>query len=90
MKEQAIPKITHPLGKAWEQAENVKILFNTAWVTQVDFDNLLTYQHSQPSGVYEGKMWKRKEDDRWILCWYVNIPNGMCRVETLPLIIDEP
>jgi hypothetical protein len=42
-------------------------------ITEGDFDQLLTYQHSKPTGVYAGKCWKYKvyelkdQEGKW---WY--------------------
>lgn len=78
----AIPDITDPLGRSWRQpSRSVIELDDThALMTQATFEDLAEYSSSQPTGVYEGKMWKRHdglydrrcrpEDRRWLLCWY--------------------
>lgn len=67
-----IPKMTHPLSSAWDQPnpEDVLIDKTHALMSENDFNDLLDYSHSQPSGVYVGKMWKSKVRDNWILCWF--------------------
>ncbi len=67
-----IPEITNKLGKYWEQPnpKRIEIDDTHALMDPEDFCQLADYSHSQPSGVYPGKMWKRKGPDGWILCWY--------------------
>jgi hypothetical protein len=79
---EAIPTITHPLGRSWTQPSRRGILIDDKYavISLRDFEALKEYSCSQPSGVYEGKMWKRHdgafdprcrpEDRRWLLCWY--------------------
>ena len=75
-----IPPITHPWGRIWKQPATSEILLNevAAAMTRNTFDKLLDYTHdelldfthSQPTGCYEGKMWKIKCKDKWYLCWF--------------------
>lgn len=81
---EAIPPITDPLGKSWNQPERSEILIDEthALMTRRTFDQLAEYSGSFPTGVYEGKMWKRHDGsfDReylrhggkpvWMLVWY--------------------
>src|SRR6187549_978694 len=57
-----IPPITNPLGKAWTQPDRRLITFNEnydhAIISHETYMSLLNYSHSQPSGVYAGKMWR--------------------------------
>ena len=56
-----IPRpMLHPYGKHWTQPDPNNILVDDthALMTQADFNQLSDYTQSQPSGVYEGKMWK--------------------------------
>lgn len=55
-----IPHITHPLGKHWQQPDPSSIIIQPvlALLTEQAFKDLHEYSCSQPSGVYEGKMWK--------------------------------
>ncbi len=68
-----IPKMTHPLGKAWSQPSRDKILVckDHVVMSSKTLSELLDYTRSMPSGVYEGKMWKVGTDaGHWLLCWY--------------------
>jgi len=42
----------------------------TAWMTQREFDRMNEYSTSMPTGVVEGKRWKRKEESRWYMGEY--------------------
>lgn len=68
-----IPLITHPMGKHWNQPalENIEVDDTHALMSQRDFDELADYSHSNPSGVYEGKMWKSKYTEGWLLRWWI-------------------
>lgn len=76
-----IPKMSHPFGKYWAQPHRnaVRLSNKFAYLSQYSFGILHNYSRSQPSGVYEGKMWKAKYDGEWYLCWFVNVPVDMCR-----------
>ena len=79
-----IPPIMHPLGSAWKQPDRKLIHIDEkhALMPKQVFDGLLEYSASQPSGVYEGKMWKRHDGiydqqfiarggkPEWLLCWF--------------------
>lgn len=77
-----IPAITHPLGRSWDQPSRRDIVIDDkyALMSSRAFLGLKEYSCSNPSGVYEGKMWKRHDgvydprcrpqDRRWLLCWY--------------------
>jgi len=79
-----IPPMTHPLGQHWNQppTSEIEVDDKFARMTQATFDSLPEYSTTRPSGVYEGKMWKRHDGafDRaflakggkpiWMLCWY--------------------
>jgi hypothetical protein len=74
--------MTHPLSRAWKQPSTDLILLDDthALMSQATFEQLGEYSCSQPTGVYEGKMWVRHdglydkrcrpEDRCWLLCWY--------------------
>ncbi len=72
----AIPVITNPLGKYWKQpeVEQIELDDTHALMSKEIFDELLEYSCSQPTGVYEGKMWKSKTIDGWILRWFAEDP----------------
>lgn len=74
-----VPPITDPLGKHWQQPKRENILVDNthALMSKADFEKLLDYSLSQPSGVYEGKMWKCQRlgpryepTGQWILRWF--------------------
>jgi hypothetical protein len=83
--------MTDPLGKHWEQPSREEILVDDyhAVMTKKSFDQLKDYSQSQPTGVYEGKMWRRQQykevtlrevarhvaTGKWLLCWYGEHPN---------------
>lgn len=67
-----IPEMTHYLSKAWRQpaVSDIEIDNENALMNEEVFKQLMEYSCSQPSGVYEGKMWKSKFDNGWLLCWF--------------------
>lgn len=77
-----IPPITSPLGAHWDQpARSVILVDDThAVMTKAAFRQLPEYSGTIPSGVYEGKMWRRHDgvfdprckpsERRWLLCWF--------------------
>lgn len=73
-----VPPITDPMGRHWEQParESIRVDKERAFMDQKTFDALLAYNTSIPTGVYDGKMWKRNELARgggftknWFLVW---------------------
>jgi hypothetical protein len=100
--ENTIPPITHPLGKSWQQPSPQDILIDDthALMSQETFKALAEYSCSTPTGVYEGKMWKRRDGafDKeflagggkpiWLLCWFSlsETPN-MCSTNSRKIII---
>lgn len=81
---QPIPRITDPMGSAWEQPDRSEIQIDDthAVMSRRTFNKLKEYSASFPTGVYEGKMWKRHDGgfDRqfranggkpiWKLVWF--------------------
>jgi hypothetical protein len=82
-----IPPITDPQGKDWEQPPIWNILLDDkfACMSLKTLHELAEYNCSLPSGVYDGKMWRREihtnpyghwspeEGDQFLyhmLCWY--------------------
>lgn len=74
-----IPPITSELGRSWSQPprENILIDDRHALMSQKDFEALADYSLSQPTGCYDGKMWKSQDFDRygrftgyWLLRWF--------------------
>jgi len=72
-----IPEMTHKLGQYWEQParEDIATDKTHAVMSPEDFCQLSDYSASIPSGVYPGKMWKRKNRAEWLLCWYSETEN---------------
>jgi hypothetical protein len=56
-----IPVITHESGRYWEQPDRSSLLVDDthALMDKAAFEKLHDYSTSFPSGVYDGKMWKR-------------------------------
>lgn len=79
-----IPPITNPLGSVWKQPKVSEILIDDthALMTKSNLDKLSDYSHSQPTGVYHGKMWKSCFVDKnnkiegWHLVWFGKDRNG--------------
>ena len=78
-----IPEMTHPLSKHWEQPDvkNILISESSAIVTKQDLEALSEYSCSDPTGVYEGKTWKRRdrESGGWLLCWFSYSSETHCK-----------
>lgn len=60
-----------------------------------DYDMLKDYTNSQPSCIYEGKMWKRKMgrlgNKKWYLC-YAHDPNdktGKIEISYYKIVLDN-
>ncbi len=56
-----IPPMTHPLARHWDQPDRSEIVFggDQVFMTFATWKKLREYSASIPSGVYEGKMWRR-------------------------------
>lgn len=73
--ENVIPPMTHPWGQVWRQPDSKNIVLDKdyAVMSKKDFDLLPDYTMSEPTGKYNGKMWKGqfrvKGQERWFLCW---------------------
>ena len=86
-KNNTIPLITHPFGRAWQQPPKYLILVDDthAVMSRLDFEILMDYTRSQPSALYNGKMWKiqRKFEDgvKWFLCYCHNENNNTSEIE---------
>lgn len=69
--EQIPPLPKEHLG--WEAPDRSEILAidkDYVLMRQDTLDRLLDYTHSQPTGLYSGKMWKAKsQEGKWMLCW---------------------
>lgn len=73
-KNNIIPPMTHPLSSGWKnnpKVEDIIVTNKTATMSRKDFDKLLDYSRSTPTGVYEGKMWKNyTSENSWYLNWW--------------------
>jgi len=87
-----IPEMVHPLSKYWKQPDRLDVDINNEYATmnRTAFNKLHDYTRSEPSGVYEGKMWKKKINPggKWFLFWYdeSNDP-GYCSVKCKEILI---
>lgn len=94
-----IPPITHPLGRHWNQPprESIELDETHALMSEATFKKLSDYSGTYPSGVYEGKMWRRHdglfdpecppERRRWLLCWYANLDATRCKIEMREVLL---
>lgn len=79
-----IPPMAHELARYWDQPAREAIVFDDkhAWMSLVTWRALAPYDSSMPSGVYEGKMWRRDETrfraGRHLLCWFGPSPKPNC------------
>jgi hypothetical protein len=85
-----IPPITHPLGRAWDQPDRAEILVDDkhAVMSADTLKELAEYNTSIPSGVYEGKMWKRVQSSETLLCWFGPSPHpDKCSINFRPVLL---
>ena len=105
MQDNTIPEMTDPLGKAWSQPERSEILIDDthALMSRATLLKLANYSHSNPTGCYPGKMWKRerlvegdspgryKGTEEFYLCWFGNefkkLEREFCKTEVRQIII---
>lgn len=69
----AIPDMTDPLGRHWQQPSRELILVDEhhALMSSRTLLQLPEYSSTLPSGTYTGKMWRRAAGNGdWWLCWY--------------------
>jgi hypothetical protein len=59
-------------------------------MTTKTFEQLLEYNTSVPTGVYEGKMWKAHYKDKWLLRWFghAEIPNHCSNNQREIILVD--
>lgn len=82
-----IPLITHPFGRAWQQPPTYLILVDDthAVMSRLDFQILMDYTRSQPSALYNGKMWKTQLESedaaKWFLCYCHNENNKTSEID---------
>jgi hypothetical protein len=100
-----IPRMTHPLSTAWGQPDRSEIEVDGthALMSRTAFCALKEYSASQPTGVYEGKMWRRHDGsfDRefivrggkptWMLCWYGPSEKGpeFCKTNMRIILLSD-
>lgn len=97
-----IPQITDPLGRHWQQPSPEKIAIDEthALMDYATFAALADYSSSIPSGVYDGKMWRRHDGifDRrfldsgvipeWLLMWYGPSDDpGKCSINSRKILL---
>jgi hypothetical protein len=73
-----IPPMTDSFGVHWRQPSREQIVIDGlhALMDKATFDLLAEYSTSRPSGVYDGKMWRRHDDELgWLLVWYGPSPD---------------
>lgn len=88
-----IPEMTHPLSKYWSAPDRSRISFTGdlyAVMSKRDFDMLLEFNLTNPTEVYEGKMWKREEGDKYYLLWFghSNVV-GCCSINSREIVTIE-
>ncbi len=76
-----IPPMTHPLSSGWPQPDLREVLIDDTYAVMTTnvFNELSegTLRYSGiPTGVYEGKTWKCKNQGQWLLRWYETISSG--------------
>lgn len=70
-----IPPMTNSLGKHWVQPDPSGFVLDDDYVlmSKLDFDLLPDYTNSEPTGKYNGKMWKGQfnttKGKKWFLAW---------------------
>lgn len=91
-----VPAITDPLGSHWRQPNREWITFTghgkerRAHMSEAAFKMLASYDTSYPSGVYEGKMWKRTNGGTSWLCWYGKSDKpDSCSIQVAEIVIQE-
>jgi hypothetical protein len=72
-----IPEMVHPLSKHWFQPnrESIEVFSDRVEMDKKTFDALPTYNHTNPTALYPGKMWRRESNAAkpcWFLCWVEN------------------
>ena len=87
--EQIPPLPKEHLG--WEAPDRSEILAidkDYVLMRQDTLDRLLDYTHSQPTGLYPGKMWKAKNDtDDWMFCWCNHSVGGLIDINFRNILI---
>ena len=93
--------MTHEMGRYWEQPNpsDIEVDGTHALMVKQTFDKLHEYSGTNPSGVYDGKMWKAERQIRqpngsykstgiWFLRWYSACEDPTkCAINTRELIV---
>lgn len=85
-----IPPIPHPHEVGWQQPSpaDIKIVDDKAYMSLTTFNKLYLYSNSNPTGAYEGKMWKREIPSGYLLCWYrLSSTPYLVKVETRRIVL---
>lgn len=84
-----IPPMTDPLGKGWDQPklEEIQLDHDHAYMNEKAFAMLKEYNTSTPTGVYEGKMWKRCIGEFYELCWWGKSSPGRCSLNSMKIML---
>lgn len=85
----SIPPMIHPLGKHWKQpsVKDIELDDKHALMSQTLFNQLKDYSHSLPGGVYEGKIWRCRYSDGWLLRWWSNVDEKKCKCNQRIILI---
>lgn len=92
-----IPPITNRLGMGWEQPDAAEILVDDEYAVMSNeaFDKLKDYTDSQPTALYDGKMWKScyrtKCGPLWVLhyCFNEDMENNLIDIAARDILILE-
>lgn len=91
-----IPEMTHPLSEHWDQPDRRNLIFvgDKIHLTRPVWDALCSYDCTDPSGVYEGKMWRARGVDHkgaWQqLRWYGHSKNpNNCSCNARDVVVCE-
>ncbi len=82
-----IPLMADPRGEHWKQPPREEIVVGggKAYMTKETHAKLKTYDISNPSGTYAGKMWNCLN----YLSWFAARGSDLCKVKNLPIEIVE-
>jgi len=80
LRNNVIPPITESIGRSWEQPDRSQVYVDdvNAYIAASEAKKLKRYDRSQPSGVYDGKMWVSARGTDDYLLWFEPTENPMC------------
>jgi len=72
-KDNIIPPMTHAYGSCWQQPPTHLILIDDthAVMYRIVFEKLMDYTRSQPSALYNGKVWKGQCLSEGTMKWFL-------------------